>query len=173
MQHWRTRLLDTRAPGWSILVRLLVGLVVFLPEGIQKLAFPDLLGTGRFAQIGIPYPELMGPLVGGVEILCGLLVTCGLFTRPAAIPLIIVMLVAIVSTKVPIILGHDWWIFHVPKLGRYGFWSFAREARADLDMLRIALPSDRGRRSLVAGCDAAGTQPTGERRQSSIVLNLR
>jgi putative oxidoreductase len=70
---WRARLLRTRAPGWSILVRLLVGLVVFLPEGIQKLIFPDILGAGRFASIGIPYPELMGPFVGIVEIICGTL----------------------------------------------------------------------------------------------------
>ena len=54
--NWRTALFGTRAPGWSILVRLLVGLVVFFPEGIQKLAFPDILGAGRFANIGIPYP---------------------------------------------------------------------------------------------------------------------
>jgi putative oxidoreductase len=45
------------------------------------------------------------------------------------------MVVAIVSTKVPILLGHDVWIFHVPKLSRYGFWSMAHEARADFDML--------------------------------------
>jgi hypothetical protein len=45
---WRAALFATRAPGWSILVRLLVGLVVFFPEGIQKLAFPDILGAGRF-----------------------------------------------------------------------------------------------------------------------------
>jgi hypothetical protein len=51
-------LLDTEASGWSILVRLLVGLVVFLPEGIQKLVFPDILGAGRFAKIGIPPPDL-------------------------------------------------------------------------------------------------------------------
>jgi putative oxidoreductase len=44
----------THAPGWTILVRLLVGLVVFLPEGIQKLIFADVLGAGRFARIGIP-----------------------------------------------------------------------------------------------------------------------
>ena len=75
---WRARLLGTRAPGWSILVRLLVGLVVFLPEGIQKLAFPDILGAGRFANIGIPYPELMGPFVGVVEIVCGTLIILGL-----------------------------------------------------------------------------------------------
>src|SRR5260370_39151497 len=100
----------TDASGWTILVRLSVGLVVFLPEGIQKLIFPDILGAGRFANIGIPYPELMGPFVGIVEILCGTLIILGLFTRLAAIPLIIIMIVAIVSTKVPILLGHDFWI---------------------------------------------------------------
>ena len=65
---WRAALFATRALGWSILVRLLVGLVVFLPEGIQKLAFPDILGAGRFLRIGIPYPDIMGSFVGVVEI---------------------------------------------------------------------------------------------------------
>ena len=111
--NWRTALFGTRAPGWSILVRLLVGLVVFFPEGIQKLAFPDILGARRFANIGIPYPNLMGPFVGVVETIC----------------------VAIVSTKVPIFLGQDFWIFHLPKLPRYGFWSMMHEARTDFDML--------------------------------------
>jgi len=132
---WRHIVLGTSAPGWSILVRLLVGLVVFFPEGIQKLAFPDILGAGRFANIGIPYPQFMGPLVGAVETLCGALIIFGLFTRLAAIPLIAIMIVAIASTKVPILLGHDFWIFHLPKLPRYGFWSMAHEARADFDML--------------------------------------
>jgi putative oxidoreductase len=132
---WWTVLLRTRAPGWSILVRLLVGLVVFFPEGIQKLAFPSILGAGRFANIGIPYPEIMGPFVGVVETICGALVILGLLTRLAAIPLIVIMIVAIVSTKVPILLGHDFWIFHLPKLPRYGFWSMLHEARADFVML--------------------------------------
>lgn len=131
----RGALLATGAPGWSILVRLLVGLVVFLPEGMQKLAFPDILGAGRFVHIGIPYPELMGPFVGVVEIVCGGLVVLGLLTRLAAIPLIAIMIVAIASTKLPILLGQDVWIFHLPKLARYGFWSMIHEARADFDML--------------------------------------
>lgn len=135
MSSWRTDLLRTSAPGWTILVRLLVGLVVFFPEGIQKLAFPDILGAGRFTNIGIPYPQLMGPFVGVVEIVCGALIILGLFTRLAAIPLIIIMIVAILSTKIPILLGHDFWIFHMPKLPRYGFWSMLHEARADFDML--------------------------------------
>jgi putative oxidoreductase len=132
---WRTILLGSRAPGWSILVRLLVGLVVFFPEGIQKLIFPDILGAGRFATIGIPSPNLMGTVVGGVETICGALIVLGLFTRLASIPLIVIMVVAIVSTKVPILLGHDFWIFHLPKLPRYGFWSMMHEARADFCML--------------------------------------
>ena len=131
----RALLFETRAPGWSILVRLMVGLVVFLPEGIQKLLFPEILGAGRFADIGIPHPALMGPLVGWFEIVCGALILIGLLTRLASIPLIVIMLVAIVSTKVPILLGHEWWIFHLPKLARYGFWSMLHEARADFDML--------------------------------------
>jgi putative oxidoreductase len=113
----------------------MVGLVVFLPEGIQKLIFPDILGAGRFANIGIPYPEMMGPVVDIVETVCGALIIVGLFTRLAAIPLIVIMIVAIVSTKIPILLGHDFWIFHLPKLPRYGFWSMLHEARADLTML--------------------------------------
>ena len=108
-------LLRTRAEGWTILVRLMVGLVVFLPEGIQKLAFPEILGAGRFANIGIPYPEAMGPFVGTVEIVCGSLIILGLLTRLAAIPLIVIMVVAIVSTKLPIWAGHDVWLFHMPK----------------------------------------------------------
>jgi uncharacterized membrane protein YphA (DoxX/SURF4 family) len=84
--------------------------VVFFPEGIQKLAFPDILGTGRFANIDIPYPDVMGPFVGVTETLCGALIILGLFTRLAAIPLLVIMIVAIISTKVPILLGHDFWI---------------------------------------------------------------
>jgi uncharacterized membrane protein YphA (DoxX/SURF4 family) len=100
-------ILHTDASGWTILVRLSVGLVVFLPEGLQKLIFPDILGAGRFAKIGIPFPDVMGPFVGVVETVCGLLIIIGLFTRLAAIPLIIIMIVALISTKLPILLGHD------------------------------------------------------------------
>lgn len=129
-------ILRTEASGWTVLVRLSVGLVVFLPEGIQKLIFPDILGAGRFARIGIPLPDVTGPFVGVVETVCGLLIIIGLFTRLAAIPLIIIMIVALISTKLPILLGHDIWIFHLARdIKRTGFWSMMHEARTDLTML--------------------------------------
>jgi uncharacterized membrane protein YphA (DoxX/SURF4 family) len=129
-------ILRTSESGWTILVRLLVGLVVFLPEGIQKLVFPDVLGAGRFAKIGIPFPDVMAPFVGTFEIVCGSLIILGLLTRLAAIPLIVIMIVALVSTKLPILLGHDVSMFHLAQdIKRTGFWSMMHEARADLTML--------------------------------------
>ena len=115
------RVLRTQAPAAVILIRLAIG-SVFLSEGIQKFLFPDQLGAGRFAKIGIPSPDLLGPFVGSIEIVCGVLVLLGLLTRLAAVPLITVMLVAIASTKIPILLER-------------GFWAMAHEARTDFSML--------------------------------------
>lgn len=115
------RLLASDAPAATILIRGMVG-AVFLSEGIQKFLDPAARGTGRFIKIGIPYPEVMGPFVGGVEIVCGSLILLGLLTRLAAVPLIITMLVAIASTKIPILLAD-------------GFWKMAHDARTDYAML--------------------------------------
>jgi uncharacterized membrane protein YphA (DoxX/SURF4 family) len=131
-------LVTSRAPAATVLVRIMVG-AVFVSEGIQKFLYPAAVGAGRFAKIGIPAPEVMGPLVGAVEITCGALVLLGLLTRLAAVPLIGVMIVAIVSTKIPILLGEGFWGFELRKLPAYGFWSMAHEARTDLAMLLGAL----------------------------------
>jgi len=128
------RLFTSRAPASVILIRLVVG-GVFLAEGIQKFLFAGDLGAGRFAKIGIPSPDVMGPFVAVVEIVCGALILVGLLTRLAAIPLIIDMLVAITTTKIPILLGHGFWRFSVSKLPSYGFWSMAHEGRVDFAML--------------------------------------
>jgi uncharacterized membrane protein YphA (DoxX/SURF4 family) len=128
------KLIATRAPASVILIRLVVG-GVFLSEGIQKFLFPNENGVGRFAKIGIPSPEVMAPFVGIVEIVCGALILLGLLTRLAAIPLIINMLVAILSTKIPILLGHGFWGFSLRTLPYYGFWGMAHESRTDFSML--------------------------------------
>jgi putative oxidoreductase len=114
------KIMFTNAPASVILIRLLVG-AVFLTEGIQKFLYPAELGAGRFAKIGLPSPEVLGPLVGGFEVVCGALVILGLFTRLAAIPLLTIISVAIWTTKVPLLKG--------------GFWKMAHEARTDYAML--------------------------------------
>lgn len=128
------RIMTTTAPASLILIRIALG-SVFLSEGIQKFLFPNELAVGRFIKIGIPTPEVMAPFVGVVEIVCGSLIILGFLTRLAAIPLIIDMCVALISTKIPILLGHGFWRFSVSKLPSYGFWSMAHEARTDFAML--------------------------------------
>ena len=128
------KLIATSAPSSVILIRLVVG-GVFLSEGIQKFLYPAENGVGRFTKIGIPAPEVMAPFVGVVEIVCGALILIGLLTRLAAIPLIVNMLVAILSTKIPILLGQGFWGFSLRTLPYYGFWGMAHEARTDFAML--------------------------------------
>jgi putative oxidoreductase len=128
------KLIATDAPRSVLLIRIVVG-GVFLSEGIQKFLYPGENGAGRFARIGIPSPEVMGPFVGVVEIVFGALILIGLLTRLAAIPLIADMLVALLSTKIPILLGHGFWGFSLRTLPYYGFWGMLHEARTDLAML--------------------------------------
>jgi putative oxidoreductase len=127
------RLFSTNAPAATVLVRLMTG-SVFLSEGIQKFLYPTELAAGRFAKIGIPAPQIMGPFVGGCEIVCGALLIIGLLTRLAAIVLLIDISIAILSTKIPVLLGHGFWGFSLMKLPRYGFWSMMHEARTDFSM---------------------------------------
>lgn len=133
MKTFIRRMLSSHAPAATVLVRGLVGLV-FLSEGIQKFILPAELGAGRFVRIGIPAAKVMGPFIGVVEIVAGSLVLLGLLTRPAALILLADISVAIISTKIPILLGHGFWLFTLPKLERYGFWSMAHEARTDVCM---------------------------------------
>lgn len=128
------RLFRAEAPDAAVLIRFVVGLI-FASEGIQKFLYAEAQGAGRFAKIGIPAPDVMGPFVGVVEVTCGSLLLVGLATRLAAVPLVINMLVALASTKVPILLGHAYWIFAHTFAPKAGLWAFLHESRTDLSML--------------------------------------
>ncbi len=104
----------------AALVRLMVG-GVFLSEGIQKFLFPEALGVGRFTKIGIPAPHFFAPFVGVVEIVCGASLVFGFLTRLAAIPLLINISVAILTTKIPMLV-------------KSGLWATLHEARTDYCM---------------------------------------
>jgi putative oxidoreductase len=105
----------------AVLDRFPVG-AIFLIEGILKFHLPQEFGVGRFAKIGIPMPQFFAPFDGAFEIGCGVLLVLGLFTRPAVIPMIINMFVAIYTTKLPV-------------LAKEGFWKMAHAALLDYAML--------------------------------------
>src|SRR5690242_18416542 len=97
------RILKTAATP-TLLCRLAVGLI-FLSEGLQKYLTPDVTGAGRFATIGFSHPAFWAYFTGAFEIVCGILILLGLLTRMAAVPLLLIMLVALISTKVPVLTG--------------------------------------------------------------------
>jgi len=135
-----------------MLVRVIVG-VVFLTEGILKFLRPSELGVGRFAHIGLPYPHLLAPVVGAVEIAGGAALIFNFFAGDAALLLLMVILTAIFTTKVPVLTGHHLGPFGPPKLDRYGILTFIHEARTDLAMLfgLIAILLDSGMRISLRG----------------------
>lgn len=77
----------------EILSRLTIGFV-FIESGWGK--FHDLSKVEAYFQsLGIPLAHLQAPFVSGVELIAGLLILLGLFTRISSLPLIVIMIVAI------------------------------------------------------------------------------
>ncbi|HTM92240.1 MAG TPA: DoxX family protein [Flavisolibacter sp.] len=115
--------LTSSAP--TLIPRLVVGLV-FLSEGLQKFITPGTVGAGRFAKIGFEHPEFWASFTGAFEIVCGALILAGLLTRLASILLLIIMAVAFVTTKYPILIDK-------------GFLSMAHEYRTDFAMTMLLI----------------------------------
>jgi putative oxidoreductase len=112
----------TTGPASIMLIRLAVGLI-FFTQGILKYIDPN-MGVVRFTRIGFPHPYFMAHFVGTFEIVCGLLMLVGLWTNAAAVPLLIVIVTAIATTKIPELFRAN-----------QGFWYMVSDARTDFAML--------------------------------------
>lgn len=110
----------------TIFIRLAVGLI-FLTQGILKYTDAH-MGVERFTRIGFSHPAFTAHFVGAFEIACGLLILAGIFTRLAAIPLLIIICTAIATTKIPEL-----------KHAGQGFWYMVSDARTDFAMLMCLL----------------------------------
>lgn len=115
------RISSTSESPAPVLIRLILAFV-FLAAGTQKFLFPEEYGVGRFQEMGMPNPELISLIVGTFELGSGVLILFGLVTRIAAIPLIVIMVVAISTTKVPVLFEE-------------GFWEAVHAVRLDYAML--------------------------------------
>lgn len=121
MKNLIEKLINTDKDKATFIIRFIVG-YIFIMEGIQKFVYSDSLGVGRFIKIGIPYAEVMAPMVGVLELIFGLFILIGFVTRISSIPQIIIMLVALSTTKLYLI-------------AEKGLLTFSHEARNDLLML--------------------------------------
>ncbi len=100
------------------IIRYVVG-YVFITAALMKLVFADF--TSAFAGFGIPFPEMAVLVVGLTELIAGLLIISNYYVKKAVIPLLIIIISALILTKVPLLSS--------------GFFQFAFEARLDIVML--------------------------------------
>jgi putative oxidoreductase len=119
-------------PKSTLFLRLMAG-GVFFSEGLLKFVYVN-QGVGRFTKLGMPFPHFTANFVGGLEIVGGLMLLCGLATRLLAIPFIIEMLVAILSTKISLYLGTSP-LPLPPALPKVGMWAVLHESRSDYAQL--------------------------------------
>lgn len=121
-----------RGHAANILIRWLVG-GIFLSEGLLKFVYTN-QGVGRFTKIGIPFPEFSANFVGGLEIIGGICLILGLFTRFFTVPFIIQMIVAVLTTKIALYLGTSP-LPLPPSPPQVGIWAVLHETRVDYAQL--------------------------------------
>jgi len=131
-----------------LIIRLMTG-SVFLWEGILKFVYVN-QGVGRFTKLGFPFPENTAHFVAVGEIIGGLLLIFGLFTRIVAFYFIIEMIVAVLSTKISLYLGTSP-LPLPPAPPQVGIWAVLHESRSDYAQILTCLfllVEGAGRRSL-------------------------
>jgi putative oxidoreductase len=121
-----------KGPTSTLLLRLMAG-GVFLWEGILKFVYAN-QGIGRFTKLGMPFPHMTADFVACLEIVGGLLLLSGLMTRLIAIPFLIEMIVAILSTKISLYLGTSP-LPLPPSPPQLGIWAVLHEVRSEYAQL--------------------------------------
>ena len=119
-----------------LILRLMAG-GVFFWEGILKFVYVN-QGVGRFTKLGFPMPELTANFVGAAEIIGGLFLLFGIFTRFAAFYFIIQMIVAVLSTKIALYLGTSP-LPLPPAPPKIGIWAVLHEIRSDYAQILVCL----------------------------------
>ena len=131
-----------------LIIRLLAG-GVFFWEGILKFVYVN-QGVGRFTKLGFPFPEATAHFIAAGEIIGGLFLILGLFTRITTFYFIIQMIVAVLSTKIDLYLGTS--PLPLPPVPpKLGIWAVLHEIRSDYAQILTCLfllIEGAGRRSL-------------------------
>src|ERR1700685_4136573 len=121
----------------TILIIRLMAVTVFFWEGILKFVYVN-QGVGRFTKLGFPFPEVTAHIIATGEIIGGLLLLFGLFTRYVSFYFILQMIVAVLSTKITLYLGTS--PLPMPAVApKVGIWAVEHETRSDYAQIMACL----------------------------------
>ncbi|HVD97412.1 MAG TPA: DoxX family protein [Cytophagaceae bacterium] len=123
-------------PSSILIIRLMAG-GVFFWEGMLKFVYVN-QGVGRFTKLGLPFPEVTANFIGIAEIMGGMLLLVGLFTRFTSLFFILEMIVAVLCTKVALYTGTSP-LPLPPSPPQYGIWAVLHEIRADYAQIMCCL----------------------------------
>jgi putative oxidoreductase len=115
-------------PSSILIIRLMAGSVFFW-EGILKFVYVN-QGVGRFTKLGFPFPETTAHIIATGEIIGGLLLIFGLFSRITAFYFVVQMIVAVLSTKIDLYFGRSP-LPMPPAPPKMGIWAVLHEIRSD------------------------------------------
>jgi len=135
-------------PSAILIIRLMTGSVFFW-EGILKFVYTN-QGAGRFMKLGFAFPETTAHIIATFEIIGGLFLLFGLFTRIVSFYFILQMIVAVLSTKISLYYGTSP-LPAPPAPPKMGIWAVLHEIRSDYAQIftcLFLLIEGAGRRSL-------------------------
>jgi uncharacterized membrane protein YphA (DoxX/SURF4 family) len=135
-------------PSAILIIRVMTG-TVFLWEGILKFVYVN-QGVGRFTKLGFPFPDVTAHWIATGEIIGGLLLIFGIFTRFVSFYFMIQMIVAVLSTKIDLYFGISP-LPMPPAPPKMGIWAVLHEIRSDFAQILgclFLLLEGAGRRSL-------------------------
>jgi len=119
-----------------LIIRLMAGSVFFW-EGILKFVYVN-QGVGRFTKLGFPFPETTAHFIATGEIVGGLLLIFGLFTRVTAFYFMVQMIIAVFSTKIDLYFGRS--PLPAPAAPpKMGIWAVLHEIRSDYAQILTCL----------------------------------
>lgn len=119
-----------------VIIRLMAGAVFFF-EGILKFVYAN-QGVGRFTKLGFPFPEDTAHFIAAGEIIGGVLLLFGLFTRYVSFYFIGQMIVAVLSTKIALYFGNS--PLPMPAVApKLGIWAVEHESRSDYAQIMTCL----------------------------------
>jgi putative oxidoreductase len=110
---------------------------IFFWEGILKFVYTN-QGTGRFTKLGFPFPESSATLIAIIEIIVGLFIIAGFFSRASSLILAGEMIIAILLTKIALFNGTS--PLPLPPVPpTIGIWAVLHEIRTDYALLMSCL----------------------------------